>query len=397
MIAGLYSASLTRWIQTMSGNNLFTRQILWKQSLWMRTFSAILLLAALFSVALWWSPKGPETIRVGIGIDMPLMVGAAVNPSDWNTAELFVSENPGTHLQPSPFFVHPLPEHAAPDLEAAIASGVRFFILTHDSKTAIASREVFSDARALGILVGATSIELSGLDDGLLRIIPDLRQEQLAMARHLRDLPGQRLLVLQDLGNTAYTDPAFAVLAEALAEDGRWEITRHRLPIASFTPSELSGIMQDEYDALYVLAGAFLPPIGNIAQLFHHLHPEAPILLTPWARSAAVLEHSGVAIDRMRLLSFFPPRANDSPTSDFMRRFALRFGHEPPSMSISTHIGLELLHQAFTAGHRTPDSVKQYLLSRGRWETSLGQIQFDGFGDIQMDYFLITNLREDLR
>ena len=155
--------------------------------------------------------------------------------------------------------------------------------------------------------------------------------------------------------------------------------------------------MEDEYDAMYILAGAFLPPIGNIAQLFHHLHPDAPILLTPWARSAAVLEHSGVAIDQMHLLSFFPPRASDSPTGDFLRRFAVRFGHEPPSMSISTYIALELFHGAFASGHREPESAKQYLLSRGSWETSLGVMRFDGFGDVEADYFLITNLREELR
>lgn len=368
-----------------------------RQPSWIRLVSVVLLLSALFGLALWWAPKAPEPIRVGIGIDMPLMDGAAINPSDWNTAELFVTENPGTLLRPSQFFVHPSPERAARDLEAAIAKGVRFFVLTHDSKTAIASQTVFRDGRALGILVGATSLELSGLDDGLLRIIPDLRQEQLAMARHVRNLPGQRLLVLQDLGNTAYTDPAFAILAEALAADGRWQITRHRLAIADFLPSELRGMMEDEYDAMYILAGAFLPPIGNIAQLFHHLHPDAPILLTPWARSAAVLEHSGVAIDQMHLLSFFPPRASDSPTGDFLRRFAVRFGHEPPSMSISTYIALELFHGAFASGHREPESVKQYLLSRGSWETSLGVMRFDGFGDVEADYFLITNLREELR
>ena len=359
--------------------------------------SGVLLLTGLFVLWFGWSPKETELIPVGIGIDMPLIEGKAIDPSDWNTAALFQMENPGTLLQPRQFFVHPLPERATPDLQAAIAEGLRFFVLTHDSKTAIASRNVFRDPQVLGILVGATSLELSGLDDGLLRIIPDLRQEQLAMARHLRDLPGRRLLVLQDLGNAAYTDPAFRILTEALAEDRSWQISHHGLNVADFVPSELRTIMASEYDALYILAGAFLPPIGNIAQLFHHVHPTAPIFLTPWARSQAILEHSGAAIDQMRLLSFFPSRTSDSPVDGFLQRFAERFGYEPLSMSISTYIALELLDRAFGAGYHTPDSVREHLLSVAHWGTSLGEIRFDRFGDIQANYFLLSNLREELR
>ena len=53
------------------------------------------------------------------------------------------------------------------------------------------------------------------------------------------------------------------------------------LLVSSFDPRRDRSMMEGQYDALYILTGAFLPSIGNISQLFHKLNPQAPISLTP--------------------------------------------------------------------------------------------------------------------
>ncbi|NCA71368.1 MAG: ABC transporter substrate-binding protein [Sphingobacteriia bacterium] len=358
---------------------------------------AVLVLAGLLAIGAvaWLSRDATHPIRVGLGIDLPVIYGAVIDPSDKNTADLFMEEHPDTRIRIFDMYNDARPQTAAPDLEAAIQDGVRFFVTTHASSHAVPSLHLFADGRALGINVASTSLLLTEQDDYLLRIIPDLRQEQLALARQVARWPGRRILVLQDTGNLAWSDPAFTIFSGELAHSGRWSITHHKLRVVDFVPDDLAPLMAAPFDALYILAGTFMPPIGNLAQLFHHHHPEAPILLTHWARSPAVLEQAGSAIDRLVLLSPYPSRFDDPAVDEFFRRFSARFGYEPQAMSIGTRQALELLDHAFSMGYETPDEVKRYLLTTQVHQTSLGTIAFDRFGDLSTDYHVLTDLRRE--
>jgi branched-chain amino acid transport system substrate-binding protein len=336
-------------------------------------------------------------VRVGIGIDLPLIAGSAIDPSDKNTADLFVAEQLRTRIRIHEMFTDPAPERAAPDIQAAIDAGVRFFVLTQASSHAVPSLHLFADGRALGIHVASTSLQLSDRNDYLLRIIPDLRQEQQAIADWMATLPGKRLLVLQDLGNLPYTDPAFAIFTERLTATHPWQITHHKLMVSTFDPAEIHPLVTQEFDALYLLAGAFMPPIGNIAQYFHVHHPHAPIFLTTWARSPGVLEHSGDAIERLRMLSIYPSQHDDLRIANFFQRFRNRFEFAPQAMSISTWQALELFDAAFEAGHVTPAAVKEYLLSIPEHTTSFGPLRFDRYGEIQGVFHPLENLEKELQ
>ena len=336
-------------------------------------------------------------IQVGLGIDLPVIYGAVIDPSDKNTGDLFLEEHPESRIRIFEMYNDARPETAAPDLEAAIEQGVRFFVTTQASSHAVPSVHLFADGRALGINVASASEVLSGRDDFLLRLIPDLRHEQREMARQVEQLPGDRILVLQDTSNLEWTDPAFAVFSDALSASGRWTIVNHKLMVPEFTPAELDALWSEPYDVLYILAGAFMAPIGNLAQLFHRSYPQAPILLTPWARAPAVLEQAGDAIDRLILVGHYASRHDDPAVDDYLRRFDARFGYTPQGMTLGTRQALELLDQAFARGHATPEAVKRYLLSMPVHQTSLGPVAFDRFGDVADGFQTLTQLRRELR
>ncbi len=320
-------------------------------------------------------------IPVAIGIDLPLTPGGAIDPSDKNAADFYKEEHPRSPIQIRHVYNSPDPRQALAELRQAMAQGIQFFVNTQASSHAVKCLELFDSDRALSINVSATSTRLSGRDDHFLRLIPDLRREQIAMAQAVARLPGRRLLLLQDTGNLPYTEPALQVFRRELARRSGWQLQVQRLRFTDYQPQQLRAVVQQPWDALYVLGGSFLPSIGNMAQQFHTAHPEAPIVLTPWARSALVLAHSGAAADRILQLSPYPDAARDPVLRGYLQRFQTRFGYEPYAMSIGTRQALELLDQAFSRGHRTPVAVKRYLLSQPVHHTSLGPIRLDRFGD----------------
>ncbi|MEB3254984.1 MAG: ABC transporter substrate-binding protein [Synechococcaceae cyanobacterium] len=348
---------------------------------------------ALAAAGLWLLRFRP--VVVAVGVDEPLLNGAVIDPSDRNAADLYLEDHPRSRIRLISHFNPPDPADGPGSIAALKQRGVRLFVNTQASSHAVPSLPQFRDGQALAINVSSVSNALSHRDDFFLRIVPDLTAEQQAVAREIERLPGRRLLVLQDTGNRAYTDPAFRVLAATLARSGRWRIERRELAITHFDARNQRHLVEGEFDALYVLGGSFLPIIGNLCQLFHTLHPSAPILLTPWARSPQVFGSAGPAAARIRLISPYPPRRRDPRVEAFLRRFERRFGYTPYAMALGTHQALELLDQALASGASTPTAVKRHLLSRSEHPTTFGPIRFDASGDVQAQYS-VFGLADDL-
>lgn len=320
-------------------------------------------------------------IPVAIGIDLPLTPGAAIDPSDRNTADYYKEQHPRSPIKIYSVYNSPDPDQAPSDLKQAMAKGIQFFVNTQASSHAVKCLELFASDQALSINVSATSARLSNRDDYFLRIIPDLVGEQKFIAAEVARLKGGRLLILQDTNNLAYTKPALQVFQRQLGPQSTWQLQVQHVSFTDYHPKQLQPLMGQSWDGLYILGGSFLPSIGNMAQQFHHSHPRAPIVVTPWARSAMVMSHAGEAADRMIQVSPYPDASRDPALKRYLQSFQMRFGYEPYAMSLGTRQALELLDQAFAHGHRTPTAVKHYLLSKPIHHTSLGSIRFNRFGD----------------
>ena len=354
-----------------------------------------LVLAGAVGGGWWWWQRRP--IIVAVGVDLPLVPGAAIDPSDRYSADLFLEQHPGSRIRLVNMYNQSDPASGPGTVVALKRSGVRFFITTQASSHAVPSLGQFAGPEALAINVSAVSQKLSGRDDFFLRVVPDVVQEQQAMARQLSLWPAGRVLVLQDTGNRAWTDPAFAVFSAELQRLGGWQITRRELRLTAFDPGRQRALLEGEFDALYLLAGAFQPIIGNISQLFHQLHPQAPILLTPWARSPAIVENAGPASATSVVVSPYPARGDSAAVDRYFQRFERRYGYTPYAMTIGTSQAVELLDQAFRSGATTPVAVKRFLLSRPVHHTSFGPIRFDASGDVQADFHAFPALADRAR
>lgn len=355
---------------------------------------SLLLSAAALGGLLWWNQRPAPPVQVGI-IAWPGSA-AVVGSSETGAAELFLEEHPRTRIRVRLVDDHWDAERTLLAVNAAMAEGLKFFVSTHPSKCALAAIGPFTDGGALVISVASTTPVLTGRDDYFLRVVADATVEQRAIAREIARLPGRRLLVLRDLSNPPYTEPALAAFQSELAAAGGWELVHRALMVSDFDPDALRPLMAEPFDVLYILAGTFQSAIGNMAQLFHLLHPDAPIMLTPWARSPAILETAGDAIDRLILPSQYPSRREAPWLDAYFNRLRERFGYEPHAVTVGVRQALEILDQVFDEGYETPEAVKRRLLSVPAHQTSLGTVAFDPYGDVQGDFHFIRDLRREL-
>lgn len=362
-----------------------------------RKFLAAAVVVALGTLAAYGSWRWLLPDKIVVAVDAPIGSKRIFDPSDMDAARLYFEENPDSKIALKEIYYDFEPSRSPKRFEAAMAEGVEFFITTQPSSTLTASAHLFQTPEALLINTSATSPVMSGKDDFMVRIIADGQHEQQTIADYINTLPGQRLLVLQDSANAEYTDPAFARFIDALEQTRRWQITHERFAFETFSPETYQALMARPFDTLYVLGGDFQASMGNLVQLFHQFHPDAPIVLTPWARSNAIYETAGPALQNMVLLAHHRAKAQDPVIANYMQRFTARFGYQPMAMALMVRQALELLEQAFAAGYTTPADVKRFLLSQDVLQTSLGDIELDASGDAKQKLHAVTNLNDELK
>ena len=327
------------------------------------------------------------TAPVPVAIDAPLSARAAFDPSEVDAVKLYLENHPESRIHPQFFFYDFDSEQARGLFQSARDEGIEIFITTQPSSTAIASIDAFQNPGMLMINTSSTTLRISGRDDYIIRIIPDLTAEQYAIAEQiLSSNNGGRLLILQDAQNAAYTDPAYTQFQTLLNAQDRWRVEHHRFSFVDFNAEDYRQIIHDAHDALYVLAGDFQTAIGTLSQMFHRAHPTAPIYLTPWSDSGAIISRLGPAAEQATIFKHAPAWEQSAAASELMKSFIDRFGYQPNLMVLKVYKALELVDQAIAAGHTSASAVRAYLLEAQPHTTSLGDVPLDRMGDTQGEF-----------
>ena len=353
----------------------------------------LLLVALSLSVALlgllgWQSRPEPEPLIVMM--DSPQLEHSQFDPSEMDAAILFLEDSPNSPFDIE-FFFYDFDGAVTREVMAGqLAQGRQFFITTQPSQVAVATSELFRDkSNRLLINTSATSTLMSGRDDAMVRIIPDLQEEQTFIAQHILSLAPERVLVLVDTGNAGYTFPAAEVLTHYFDQQ---QFTGYHIEKISFLEVQvdaLAPIIREPWDLLYILGGDFQTRIGNIGQFFHQNHPESVLLLTPWARSPVILQMVAQSDRPLQMISHFPWEHESPELTEYLDRFEQRFGYRPSFMAVKVRQGLEILMAAIQAVGTNPQAVQNHIVQQAEWHTSLGPIRLNAMGDALATFYVL--------
>ena len=323
--------------------------------------------------------------------------GSLVGASEANAATLFLEERARagrkSDIEVKPYDDAWLPEKALMAYERARADGYEFFVTSHTSTSAIGLEPAMRRDGVLAMVTGSATTALSGKDDLILRNIPDLAYEQARVAEYVSTLPGTEVLVLRDLDNGAYTEPAFWSFS---AEVAGKNLRLHDIRMSALDlEAARAAMLEKPFDVLYILVGGYQASAGTFAQLAASINPSVRIVFTPWLKTPALAASAGPALERSTLPSHYPAKGQDPRVDGYIERFEARFGYVPTFISLNVYAGLETLAAAWDSGARTPAEFKRWILGRGEVPTSFGVSVFDRFGDSNTPLVMIEDPRRE--
>ena len=272
-----------------------------------------------------------------------------------------------------------------------IAAKVVAIIGHMSSGQTLAGLEVTAPASLLLFSPTASSPELSGRDDLFFRVAPTPLSQAAALARRVARTRGlQRLALLYDTTNAAYTEPYVQAFTQAFEGEGE-QVVSH----VAFTSTEqpdpaplVTRLQANTPDGILLIASAL--DTALLAQQIRQRGLAVPLFASGWAQTDTLLQNGGQAVEGMEIVIAYDTNSSAASYQAFKTRYEQKFGNTPTFASGQSYEALQVLAAALQQTNGQAKGLKEALLAAQDYEGLIGKISFDPFGDVLRPLFLLT-------
>lgn len=350
----------------------------------------LLLLVIAFSLLSTVSCTSNKTIKVAVMT--VLESGSIVGSSEIDALRLYIKEHNIKNVEIIPFNDGWDPEKIPEVYKEIRKQGINIIFTSHTSTCAIELKKL-TDLEKDDVIVfvtGSTTDELSNIDDNNIRVIQDVEKEQMSIANYINSFNYRKLMIIRDLDNNRYTEPALKYFLKNYTGDYEYM----DISIKNINTQEIEDKLRDtSFDSLYTLIGGNQTASGTIGQLAYIINPDVTIYFTPWNNASTILETSGESINSSVMANHYDVFDNEG-VKEMISNFKDEYGYPPTYNSVHLYRAFDIFMQTIKDGKRTPTEMKKYIINKGEFETPFGNINFNEFGDTDMDLYFIHDIRK---
>jgi branched-chain amino acid transport system substrate-binding protein len=340
-------------------------------------------------VGAWWfwlPPSTPETVRIGLAINLSghggtageyVREGAMLAVEEANATggvhgralELLIKDDKNT------------PEGIIEADQALIEQGVLAIIGHATSQSSLIAYPVVTAGKVLLFTPYTATTQLSGKDDLFLRTCVDVNQYAHAMAALLRQKQVNSAAFLLDMSNPSFVSEYFQQTAQRFSGQLR-KVEFNPRRNGDWDPS-LDALLAEAPDAIVLLTEVSMT--GIAAQKLRARGFDGPLIATLWAQSPDLMRFGGSAVEGLSLVTFIDPENNRPGFIAFSEKMRKRLHRPANARSTRAYEAVSILVEALRrSSPLTVEELKKQLLS-GQFDTLMGLVRFDRFGDVQRD------------
>lgn len=149
----------------------------------------------------------------------------------------------------------------------------------------------------------------------------------------------------------------------------------------------VSDLLAPEPDAIVFLTEATMTGVALqklAASGYEGLH-----IATLWAQTPSLMRYGGSAVEGLLLVSFINPDNHSPRFVQFSGKMEAQFGKKATARSTRAYELIFILADALRrCSVVTPHELKKALLA-GEYQTLMGQVRFDSFGDVRRPVYQI--------
>lgn len=349
-----------------------------------KTIFSLLIVSMLF-----WTGGCAKDPPLKVAVMTVLESGSIIGSSEIDALRLYLKENEVKNIEIIPFNDGWDPERVPEVYKEIREADIDIIITSHTSTCAVVLKELTDLEKddVLVFLTGSTTNLLTGIDDNNIRLIQDVEKEQRSIANKINEYRFKKLLIIRDVYNENYTEPALAFFKDHYK--GNFDVINFSIKDMDIEKIEKE-IEGADFDAVYTLVGGNQSISGTMAQLAYIKNPKSKIFFTPWNNAPTVIETSGEALSNVIISNHYAV-LKDASVKEYIETFKTEFGYAPTYNSLHLYKTIDIIHQIQNSGIKSPKGIRDHIIKTKVFQTPFGEHVFDEFGDTEMELYFIPN------
>ena len=354
---------------------------------WMRVLLPLLL--ALAVLAYWGLPEDhTQPVRLGLALNLSGTGGTAgeyIREGAMLAVEA-VNGRGGIHGRPLELLIRDdgnTREGVITADQELLDAGVLAIIGHVTSENTLYAYEYLMSKDVLLFTPYTATTRLTGRDDLFFRTSVDTSLYGRAMARLLEQKGTESVAVLLDMANASFTVDYVSQLRRHFEGeihetrfDSKQDVDWDEILTQLLTPLPAAVVLLTEVSRT-----------GIAAQKLRAQGYTGPLIATLWAQTPDLMRFGGKAVEGLSLVTFIDPNNRRPAFLEFSRLIEQRLSRPANARSTRAYEAVTLLAEALRRSDGLSVSVLKRALLGGSFETLLGTVRFDEFGDVQRPVF----------
>lgn len=268
---------------------------------------------------------------------------------------------------------------------ALIEQGVLVIIGHVSSNSSLIAYPLITSRKVLMLTPYTATTQLTGKDDLFLRTSVDVSQYARGMATLLQQKQATSVTFLMDMSNPSFVNEYYEMTGRHFS--GQMERVEFNPQNEVDWEVVLNRLLGPAPDAIVFLSEVSMT--GIAAQKLRAKGFNGPLVATLWAQSPDLMRYGGGAVEGLSIVTFIDPNNGRPEYIAFSEKMQRRLNKPANARSTRSYEAVSILVDALRqTSPLTTERLKEQLLST-QFETLMGTVRFDPYGDVKRDVFEI--------
>lgn len=357
---------------------------------WILIFTTILF--GILLIGIWWLKplQQQEPIRIGLAVNLSGHGGTAGEYIREGAILAVEEANARGGIQGRPLELlikddNNTPAGVIAADNALIEQGVLAIIGHATSNSSLIAYPLITSHKVLMFTPYTATTQLTGKDDLFLRTSVDVTRYAHGMATLLEQKKAKSVTFLMDMSNPSFVNEYFEMTNQYFS--GQTEKVEFNPTREVNWESVLERLLAPAPDAIVLLTEVSMT--GIAAQKLRAKDFNGPLIATLWAQSPDLMRFGGDAVEGLSIVTFIDPDNSRPKFIAFSEKMLERLNKPANARSTRSYEAVSILVDALqNTIPLTVEELKKQLLS-GQFETLMGSVRFDPYGDVERSVFEI--------
>lgn len=247
--------------------------------------------------------------------------------------------------------------------------------------------EIANKAKKLLISPTASTYDLGGKDDFLLRVVASNKERAEAFAKHIsQEKRIEELSVVLDIDNPYYVDPYWEAFKSIYEKEGK---VKKVFTFSSKNQPDFNIIaeMIKNQNSTGVLVIANDYDTAMLAQSLENIDKDFFIFASAWAQTQTLINHGGQAVEGIEVEVVYPQDGDTPNYIAFKDKYIKKFGAEPSFGAVLGYESMTVLRDALKKTGGKEKNLKQAILEIQKFEGLIDYFEMDIYGDVKRPFY----------